>query len=120
EDMVVELIGRLRPDVVAMTVWSTYFQLAARLTDRIKASFCPLVVWGGIHAQTRPRDCLEHADVVALGEGEPVLTELTDRVVAGAPLDDLQGCWVKTASGIVENQPRPLLPDLDVLPPADL
>ncbi|HLY39043.1 MAG TPA: hypothetical protein VKU61_13455 [Candidatus Binatia bacterium] len=31
EDMVVELVERLRPDVVAMTVWSTYFQLAARL-----------------------------------------------------------------------------------------
>lgn len=89
-------------------------------TDRIKASFGPLVVWGGIHAQTRPRECLAHADVVALGEGEPVLAELTDRLAAGTPLDDLQGCWVKTARGIVDNPPRPLVPDLDVLPPADL
>ena len=32
EDMVVDLIARIRPDVVAMSVWSTYYQLAARLS----------------------------------------------------------------------------------------
>src|SRR5881296_1375740 len=37
ENMVVDLIRRLEPDVVAMSVWSTYYQLAARLSDRIKS-----------------------------------------------------------------------------------
>src|SRR5690242_7921927 len=38
EDMVVELIERIRPDVLAVSVWSTYYQLAGRLSRRVKAS----------------------------------------------------------------------------------
>ncbi len=120
EDMVVDLVSRLRPDVVGMSVWSTYFRLAGRLTDRIKAAVDPVVVWGGIHPQTRPLDCLEHADVACMGEGEHVLAELTDRVGLDEPWDDLHGCWVRTADGVRRNPPRMLIPDLDVLPPADL
>src|SRR5262249_34658507 len=81
----------------------------------------PVVIWGGIHAQTRPADCLQHADAVCLGEGEHVLAELTDRVSLGEGFTDLQGCWVKAPDGtIVRNPPRPLVPDIDVLPPADM
>jgi len=120
EDMVVELIEKLQPDLVAMTVWSTYYQLAARLTCRVKASIDPVVIWGGIHAQTRPKECIQHADVVCLSEGEYVLAELTDRMSVGAGYADLKGCWVKSEGTIVRNPPRPLIPDLDVLPPADL
>lgn len=120
EDMVVELVDRLQPDVVGMSVWSTYYQLAARLTRRIRDSGDPVVIWGGIHAQSRPEDCLRHADIVCLSEGEYVLAELTDRLSVGEPYDDLQGCWVNTGSGTVRNASRMLIPDLDVLPPADL
>jgi radical SAM superfamily enzyme YgiQ (UPF0313 family) len=120
EDMVVDLVRRLQPDVVGMSVWSTYFQLAARLSDRIKAAVDPVIIWGGIHAQARPDQCLAHADVVCLSEGEYVLAELTDRLSLDKPYHDLRGCWVRTADGIVRNPSRLLIPDLDVLPPADL
>jgi anaerobic magnesium-protoporphyrin IX monomethyl ester cyclase len=120
EDMVVELIERIRPDVLAVSVWSTYYQLAARLSRRVKASVKPLIVWGGIHPQTRPKDCLAHADVVCQGEGEYVLAELTDRVSQGRDITDLRGCWVKVGGQPKQNPPRPLIPDLDVLPPPDL
>ena len=120
EDMVVELVERLQPNLVGMSVWSTYYQLAARLTRRIKTAVDPVVIWGGIHAQTKPTECLQDADVVCQSEGEYVLAELTDRLSLGQPYDDLTGCWVKTPNGPVRNAPRMLIPDLDVLPPADL
>ncbi len=119
EDMVVELVERLKPDVVGMSVWSTYYQLAARLSDRIKARVDPTIIWGGIHAQTKPADCIEHADLVCMSEGEYVLAELTDRLSLGQGYDDLRGCWVRTDDGVAKNPPRNLIPDLDVLPPAD-
>src|SRR5512139_3575439 len=59
EDMVVELVERLQPDLVGMSVWSTYYQLAARLSRRIKAAVNPVIIWGGIHSQTRPEDSLQ-------------------------------------------------------------
>src|SRR5215470_8019158 len=60
EDMVVDLVERIRPDVVAMSVWSTYYQLAGRLSARIKASVVPVIIWGGIHPQTNPEQSLAH------------------------------------------------------------
>ena len=120
EDMVVDLITRLKPDLVAMSVWSTYYQLAARLSRRIKAATGAVIAWGGIHPQTCPEECLADADLACLGEGEYVLAELTDRLSLGQPFDDIEGCWVRTPAGIVKNPLRPLITDLDVLPPADL
>ena len=120
EDMVVDLIARIRPDVVAMSVWSTYYQLAARLSARIKAAGNPLVIWGGIHPQTSPEQSLEHCDVVARSEGEYVLAELTDRIGRGEDWHDIHGTWTKRNGEIVRNPPRLLIPDLDVLPAADL
>jgi radical SAM superfamily enzyme YgiQ (UPF0313 family) len=121
EDLVVDLVNRLQPDLVAMSVWSTYYKLAARLTRRIKAAGDAVVIWGGIHPQTCPEECLTAADIVCRSEGEYVLAELTDRIGLGQDYDDLQGCWVRRRDGeIVRNPPRPLIPNLDVIPPADL
>lgn len=121
EDMVVDLIERIRPDVVAMSVWSTYFQLAARLSRRLKASFNPVIIWGGIHPQTKSEECLEHCDLLARGEGEYVLSELTDRVGQGRPYQDIPGTWARADDGaVIKNPPRLLIPDLDQLPQPDL
>ncbi|GBD26893.1 2-hydroxyethylphosphonate methyltransferase [bacterium HR30] len=120
EDMVVDLVTRLQPDLVAMSVWSTYYQLAARLTRRIKAAVNPVVIWGGIHAQACSEECLEHADIVCRGEGEYVLAELTDRLGLGEDFTDLAGCWVRRGDKLYRNPPRQLIADLDALPLPDL
>jgi radical SAM superfamily enzyme YgiQ (UPF0313 family) len=120
EDMVVQRITELQPDLVAMSVWSTYFQLAGRLSRRIKEATDAIVIWGGIHPQTRPADCLEHADIACQSEGEYVLAELTDRLSLGLDYADLRGCWVKVNGEVVRNPSRPLISDLDALPLPDL
>ena len=120
EDMVVDLIARIRPDVVAMSVWSTYYQLAARISRRVKAAVNPVIIWGGIHPQTRPEDSLEHCDLVARGEGEHVLAELTDRIGLDREWTDIPGTWSARDGALARNPPRMLIPDLDVLPAADL
>ena len=119
EEKVTDLITRIQPDLVAMSVWSTYYQLAARVTRRLKASCDPTVIWGGIHAQTCPEDCLADADIVCRSEGEYVLAELTDRMSLGQDFTDLAGCWVRTDDGIVRNPPRLLIANLDALPTPD-
>ncbi|GIW39962.1 MAG: hypothetical protein KatS3mg076_0539 [Candidatus Binatia bacterium] len=118
--LVLDLVERLEPDLVGMSVWSTYYQLAARLTREIKRRTGAVVIWGGIHPQTKPRQCLEHADLVCKAEGELVLAELTDRMSLGLDWTDLPGTWVRTGDEIRENPSRAFLSDLDLLPPADL
>src|SRR5262249_37642199 len=46
--------------------------------------------------------------------------ELTDRVGSGAGWTDIRGTWTKRDGEIVRNPQRMLIPDLDVLPAADL
>src|SRR5437867_11509279 len=58
EDMVVDLVEQIRPDLLAVSVWSTYAQLAGRLTARIKERTGAVAIWGGIHAQVRPEASL--------------------------------------------------------------
>ncbi len=121
EDLVVDLITQLKPDLLGMSVWSTYYQLAARITRRVRAAVNPVVIWGGIHAQTCAEECLADADIVCRSEGEDALIELTERIGRGQDYRDLKGCWVRTAEGeIVRNPPRPLIPNLDVLPQPDM
>jgi anaerobic magnesium-protoporphyrin IX monomethyl ester cyclase len=112
EDMVVDLIARIRPD--------TYYQLAARLSARIKAAGAPVIIWGGSHPQTCPKQSLAHCDLVARSEGEYVLAELTDRLGRGDDWHDIRGTWTKRGGEVVRNPPRFLIQDLDVLPAADL
>jgi len=116
EDMVVERIEALRPDLVAVQVWSTYYQLAARLSRRIKERTGATIVWGGIHAQVCPEDSLQYADVVARSEGEYLLAELTDRIGEGKAFSDLRGAWVHQDGEILQNEPHLLIQDLDSLP----
>jgi anaerobic magnesium-protoporphyrin IX monomethyl ester cyclase len=120
EDMVVERIKEIRPDLVAVQVWSTYYQLAARLTRRIKEATGAVVVWGGIHAQVRPEQSLQDADVVCRSEGEYVLAEIADRMSLGRDFSDVTGCWVKRGDEILRNPPRFLISDLDLLPLQDV
>jgi anaerobic magnesium-protoporphyrin IX monomethyl ester cyclase len=120
EDMVIERVKEIAPDLVAVQVWSTYYKLAARVTRRIKDEVGAVVIWGGIHAQVRPEESLQHADIVCRSEGEYVLAELTDRMSLGQDYGDLAGCWVRRGDEIVRNGPRFLIPDLDVLPLPDL
>jgi radical SAM superfamily enzyme YgiQ (UPF0313 family) len=120
EDMALDLIEEIRPDLVGVSVWTTYFQLAARLTERIKQRTSAVVIWGGIHAQVRTEQSLQYADIVCRSEGEYVLAELTDRIGLGQDYLDLAGCWVRRGDEIVRNGPRLLINDLDALPPADL
>lgn len=120
EEEIASLMGLLRelkPVMVGLSVRSTYFQLAATLSTRIKLELkdC-LVLWGGVHATIRPRQSLEFADAVCLGEGEETLIELARNLAEGRPIDTIQNLWIKKGSAIVEQPQRPLISDLDALP----
>ena len=70
------LLRRLNPILVGLSVRSTYFQLAACLSARIRHEIGCTVLWGGVHVTISPEECLDHADAICLGEGEEALVEL--------------------------------------------
>ena len=77
------------------------------------------LVWGGVHPTLCPDSTLkdELCDFVVLGEGEITLVELVDCLRAGNDLGEVAGIGYKKEGRICFTSKRPLIEDLDVVPP---
>ena len=76
-------------------------------------------MFGGVHPTIEPEDSINQpaVDMVCIGEGEEALCELLNRL--DEKPTDVQNIWFKVNGEIVRNPVRPLIQDLDSLPPAD-
>jgi hypothetical protein len=117
-------IRELNPDVVGLTAM-TFTLLdalaAARLVKQIKPE--AKVVLGGWHPTYYPLETLKQdgVDYVVHREGEVSFAELCDRLADhffDPALEDVEGiAYRKADGGMVLNPPRPVVQDLDELPP---
>jgi anaerobic magnesium-protoporphyrin IX monomethyl ester cyclase len=104
-------------DLIGITVMTNYFHKAKQLTDALHAHLDVPVVWGGIQPTVEPALCLDHADIVCVGEGEQALADLAGCIQAGQSYAIVPNLGYKTDQGqVVVNPPRPLIQDLDQLP----
>jgi len=106
-------------DMVAVSLMTNLFSRAVQLTSYLKERLSVPIVWGGIHPTIRPEECIRHADIVVVGEGEETMLELAQRIAGGEPYDDVKNLCVKTEGGIRKNPVRRLIRDLDSIPPPD-
>lgn len=124
-EVIVEEMMELPPDlleeatVVGITTTTSTAPRAYAWADECRRQG-KTVVMGGPHVTFMPREALEHADYVVLGEAENVVVELFQRLLAGRSVEDLEGV-VGGDSEESEFQSRvsPVL-DLDSLPMPDL
>jgi pyruvate-formate lyase-activating enzyme len=79
------------------------------------------VVFGGTHPTTMPEDVLASgaADYVVRGEGEQALVELMEAVDRNQDVDAIANLGFLNCRRPVLNPVRPLIDDIDALPPAD-
>lgn len=115
-DYLVGQIKSLDPSIVGISVMSAFFDLASLVTKKIKEQTSALVIWGGIHPTIRPEQCLDVADIVCVGEGEGPVLELAQRISKGEEINNTQNLWIKNNQGIIKNELRPLIQDLDSIP----
>lgn len=78
-----------------------------------------VVVMGGVHVTLLPEEAIEQgaADIVVRGEGELTFHELVVRLHSGTGWNDVAGISYRRSGGIQHNPDRPLIDDLDALPP---
>jgi len=88
----------------------------APLTRKLSQNLRVPIVWGGVHPTICPEQCMEHVDMICVGEGEETLVELVRRMERGSDPQDIEGIWFKVEGKIKRNPLRPLLQDLDALP----
>jgi len=115
-----DYLKSFKPDLVGMTCQTALFYNSLKLAEDIKAEFpkVPIIV-GGAHASYRPLDFFEnpYIDLVIRGEGEITLTEIAEHYQSGKPeLKDIDGIYYREDEKIIENRPRQLIENLDILP----
>lgn len=123
EALLEDFTARLRDcDLVGLSLMTNTFHRARFLTERIRrAGITAPIVWGGTHPTVAPEECLEHSDVVCVGEGEEALLQLVERSGAGRDPTGVAGLWFRARGAFgnpaeVRNAPGPLETRLDDLP----
>ena len=106
-------------DLLGLSYMSHYRDRAEQLAAALKKALPTPLILGGIHPTVLPEQCLEHADMVCVGEGEQALLELMERMERGEDYSDVGNIWLKRDGKLIKNPLRPLCTDLDSLPPFD-
>jgi len=115
-DILIQTLRDLKPDLIGISLISPFHRLAIEITEAIKKKLDVPVIWGGIHPTLLPEECIKHADMVCVGEGEGAIVDLADALYEGRSVSSIQNLWVKTEGGrVIRNELRPLIIDLDSL-----
>ena len=116
EEIFIDTIKQLSPQIVGISVLSPYVEIAKRLTYLIKKNSSSLVVWGGVGPTISPDVHIKETDVICVGEGERAFTELTEAVRDGKDYKKIKNLWINDGEKIIKNPMGPLIQDLDALP----
>jgi len=116
-DQLAELVSD--SDLIGITLMSNHFDNAVQVTQHLRSSTNAPIVWGGIHPTVCPEECLEHGDIICVGEGEGALLELAQQLASGKGHTGIENMWYKHNGEIVHTPLRPLLLDLDLYPHPD-
>lgn len=106
-------------DLIGISLMTNYFTMAEDLTRHLKARLEKTVIWGGVHPSIRPEECLHHADLVCVSEGEKPLIDLADALEQHKSVESIPNIWLKNNGDLIKNEARPPIDDLDTLPFSD-
>ncbi len=120
EKSLARCIADFRPDIVAFSVTTNDYYWSLELARQIKNSHDATIVFGGIHPTIFPEIITEHPiDMICRGEGEHAILDIADAVDQKRDCSTIMNLWVKKSGEIIRNPIRPLIRNLDELPPFD-
>ncbi|MBF0568643.1 MAG: B12-binding domain-containing radical SAM protein [Nitrospirae bacterium] len=107
-------------DLIGITLMTNHFDCAVQITKKLKSAFNSPVIWGGVHPTIRPKECLEFADMVCVGDGEEAMLEVANNIAEGRDCSGIGNVWSKSTGNIIKSNPvRPLSGSLDSYPMPD-
>jgi radical SAM superfamily enzyme YgiQ (UPF0313 family) len=115
----------LNPRVLGISMLDDTKSLGFSLIKELRAAgFRGKVILGGYFPTFSSADILQdfpEVDFIVRGEGELTLVELLDVLIADKDnkFIDILGLSFREKQGVIENPARPLIADLDILPPVD-
>jgi len=119
-----ELLHRVKefkPDFAGLYSTTFGWPKAIKTADAIKKLDKQIFTCvGGPYPIAMQEQCLNNEsasiDAVITGEAELTMVELLARLKNGKNLEGVQGVVFRQGTGIIKNQPRPFIEDLDALP----
>ncbi len=116
-DEILQYVAKLQPDVIGMTLLTTFVKEAYDLTALLRQKGIKLLA-GGPHASLMPEETIEHGfDAAVIGEGEPTIKEAIQALTGQMPMGEVKGWVYKDVNGLTQRTaPSPLVEDLDSLP----
>ncbi len=113
-------ISDFQPQVVGATCSTLNYNIATRILKRCK-KFDPNIITliGGPHVSFTATEVVMNnpwIDVVARGESDQTLIDLTVALQNGTDLSQVPGISYKENGAVINTRPRPLIKDLDRLP----
>jgi len=124
-DNLADAVKCFRPQIVGISTISVKIRSVLKLSEIIKQIDSGIsVVLGGHHSQIFAKELLDNAsavDFIVMGEGEETALELAEELGRGSKrFDSIRGLAFREGSGKVKiNEARPLIKDLDILPPPE-
>ncbi|MBI5635047.1 MAG: B12-binding domain-containing radical SAM protein [Nitrospirae bacterium] len=118
---IARIVGSMTaPKIIGFSVLTLNCGRAYDLAARFKeADPGAVIVFGGIHPTVATEEVLGTGvvDVAVRGEGEETFRELVARILQGNAYHDLAGISFVRDNACVHNPDRPMIQDLDTIPP---
>jgi anaerobic magnesium-protoporphyrin IX monomethyl ester cyclase len=104
------------PQLIGISYVESTLDIALSLLEAVADKRIPKIL-GGISAHFHGHDLINHphVDIVCVGEGEGAIVELANAIRDKKDYSHIKNLLVKTESGIIKNELRPLV-DLNRLP----
>lgn len=91
-DVIFDLIDKLSPLFIGVSLMSVEYDRAKQLTTIIKSHYPSLpIIWGGIHPTIAPETCVDYADFTCIGEGENFILDFANAIAAKSNMENLKG-----------------------------
>ncbi|OQX17840.1 MAG: B12-binding domain-containing radical SAM protein [Desulfobulbaceae bacterium A2] len=120
-DKVIEQLAGLcrESDLIGISLMTNFFFNAVEITSGLRRFLQVPIIWGGVHATIRPDECLPHADIVCVGDGEHALVQLANLMQQGSPYTGVPNLHFRFAGNEVHNPVQALELDIDSFPLPD-
>ena len=116
----VEFIQKSKPDIIGISVQSTVYQTAIRISKIIKKETNSVLVWGGQHCTVATDECTDYADYVFSGESIETFLEFIDVIEKKGGIDSTEDITSAIAESEKVYKPKNVFNELDSLPFLDI
>ncbi|MDO8646848.1 MAG: radical SAM protein [Candidatus Diapherotrites archaeon] len=118
EDVIKQVLNEVKnAELVGITCVAMNRNKAIQIIKEIKNAMPEKpVIWGGVYATTSPQECIKHAGIVCIGEGEEAFAELVEKMNEKKAFTKTRNMWFRKNGKIIKNPVRPPVCVLDSLP----